>query len=71
MWKFIKYLIIELTNKYGTFIWVGTHLSMTQTNWHWLLEALLCVFVNFLIIFSLYLQYKNNENEELRKTNNT
>jgi len=70
MMKFLKYLIITLMDKYGSFMWFGTHVSMTQTNWHWLLETFLCVFVNFLVIFSLYLQYKEIENEKLRKTDN-
>jgi hypothetical protein len=69
--KLIKYLIIQLMNKYGSFIWFGTHLSMTQTNWHYLLETFLCVIVNFLIIFSLYLQYKDEQYEKLQKTNNS
>jgi uncharacterized membrane protein len=68
--KFVKYLIIQLMNKYGSFIWFGTHLSMTQTNWHYLLETFLCIIVNFLIIFSLYLQYKDEQYEKLQKTNN-
>jgi hypothetical protein len=58
-------------NKYGSFIWFGTHLSMTQTNWHYLLETFLCIIVNFLIIFSLYLQYKDEQYEKLQKTNNS
>jgi uncharacterized membrane protein len=69
--KFVKYLIIQLMNKYGSFIWFGTHLSMTQTNWHYLLETFLCIIVNFLIIFSLYLQYKDEQYEKLQKTNNS
>ncbi len=71
MVKFLKYLIITIMDKYGSFMWFGTHLSMTQTNWHYLIETFLCVFVNFLVIFSLYLQYKEIENEKLRKTNNS
>lgn len=71
MLKFLKYLIIQLMNRYGSFMWFGTHLSMTQTDWHYLLETFLCVSVNFLVLFSLYLQYKEEENEKLRKTNNT
>ena len=59
--KFLRYLLIELTNKYGSFIWFGTHVSMTQTDWHWILESFLCLFVNIIIIFSLYLQYKDFE----------
>ena len=71
MMKFLKYLIITLMDKYGSFMWFGTHISMTQTNWHWLLETFFCVLVNFLVIFSLYLQYKEIENEKIRKTDNT
>lgn len=69
--KFLKYLIVELMNKYGSFMWFGTHVSMTQTDWHWLFETFLCVFINFLVLFSLYLQYIDIENEKLHKTNNT
>jgi hypothetical protein len=71
MLKFFKYLIVQLMNKYGSFMWFGTHVSMTQTDWHYLLETFLCVFVNFLVLFSLYLQYKEEENEKLRKTDST
>jgi uncharacterized membrane protein SirB2 len=71
MMKFLKYLIITLMDKYGSFMWFGTHISMTQTDWHWLLETFFCVLVNFLVIFSLYLQYKEIQNEKLRKTDNT
>ena len=58
-------------DKYGSFMWFGTHISMTQTDWHWLTETFFCVLVNFLVIFSLYLQYKEIENEKLQKTDNT
>lgn len=71
MLKFFKYLIVQLMNKYGSFMWFGTHVSMTQTNWHYLLETFLCVFVNFLVIFSLYLQYREEQNEKLQKTDTT
>jgi len=70
MFKFLKFLLITLMDKYGSFMWIGTHLSMTQTDWHYLLETFLCVIVNFLVIFSLYLQYKEKENEKLQKTDN-
>jgi uncharacterized membrane protein SirB2 len=69
MMKFLKYLIITLMDKYGSFMWFGTHISMTQTDWHWLFETFLCVFVNILIVFSLYLQYK--EIEKSQKTKDT
>ena len=71
MINLLKYLIIQTMNKYGSFMWIGTHVSMTQTNWHWLLETFLCIFVNFLVIFSLYLQYKEEKNEKLQETNST
>jgi hypothetical protein len=71
MIKFLKYLLIEVMNKYGSFMWFGTHLSMTQIEWHYLIESFLCVLVNLLVIFSVYLQYKEIENEKLRKTDNT
>jgi hypothetical protein len=71
MLKFFKYLIVQLMNKYGSFMWFGTHVSMTQTNWHYLIETFLCVFVNFLVIFSVYLQYKEEQNEKLQETDST
>jgi hypothetical protein len=71
MVKFFKYLIIQLMNKYGSFMWFGTHVSMTQTDWHWIFESFLCIFVNFLVIFSLYLQYREEQNEKLQKTDST
>ena len=71
MIKFLKYLIIQLMNKYGSFMWFGTHVSMTQTDWHYLIESFLCIFINLLVIFSLYLQYIEDKNEKLQKTNNT
>ena len=71
MIKFLKYLLVEVMNRYGSFMWFGTHISMTQTDWHYLIETFLCVLVNLLVIFSVYLQYKEIENEKLRKTDNT
>ena len=69
--KFLKYLIVTLMDKYGSFMWFGTHISMTQTDWHWLIETFFCVLVNFLVIFSLYLRYKEIENEKLQPPTNT
>ncbi len=66
MIRFLKYLLVQVMNKYGSFIWFGTHVSMTQTDWHYLIEIFFCVFVNFLVIFSIYLQYKEEENEKLQ-----
>jgi hypothetical protein len=71
MIKFLRYLLVQIMNKYGSFMWFGTHVSMTQTDWHYLIEIFLCLLVNFLIIFSVYLQYKDEQNEKLQKTNNS
>ena len=71
MVKFLKYLIIQIMNKYGSFMWFGTHVGLTQVDWHYLLETFLCVLVNFLMIFSVYLQYKEEQNEKLQKTDSS
>jgi hypothetical protein len=69
--KFFKYLIVQIMNKYGSFMWFGTHVSLTQVDWHYLLEIFLCVLINFLMIFSVYLEWKDKEDEKLQKTTNT
>ena len=71
MIKFFKYLIVQIMNKYGSFMWFGTHVSLTQVDWHYLLEIFLCVLINFLMIFSVYLEWKDKEDEKLQKTTNT
>lgn len=51
-------------------MWVGTHISMTQTDWHWLLETILCIGLDMILVVGLYLEwveYKKNINNE--KTN--
>jgi hypothetical protein len=58
-------------SKYGSFMWFGTHVSLTQVDWHYLLEIFLCVLINFLMIFSVYLEWKDKEDEKLQKTTNT
>jgi hypothetical protein len=62
--------MIVFGQRYGSFVWFGTHISLTQTDWHWILETFLSLFVNFLIIFSLYLEWKVTEDEKIRKTDN-
>ena len=69
--KFFRYLIVQLMNKYGSFMWFGTHVSLTQVDWHYLLEIFLCVLINLLMIFSVYLEWKDKEDEKLQKTTNT
>lgn len=71
MIKFLKYLTVQIMNKYGSFMWFGTHVSLTQVDWHYILEIFLCVLINFLMIFSVYLEWKDKEDEKLQKTTNT
>jgi hypothetical protein len=62
--------MIVFGQRYGSFVWFGTHISLTQTDWHWILETFLSLLINFLIIFSLYLEWKITEDEKIRKTDN-
>ena len=71
MVKFLKYLIIQIMDKYGSFMWFGTHIGVTQVDWHYILEIFLCIFINFLMFFSLYLEWKDKEDEKLQKTPDT
>ena len=71
MINFFKYLIVQIMNKYGSFMWFGTHIGVTQIDWHYLVEIFLCVLVNFLMIFSVYLEWKDKEDEKLQKTTHT
>lgn len=71
MIKFIKYLTVQIMNKYGSFMWFGAHIGVTQVDWHYLLEIFLCLLINFLMIFSVYLEWKDIEDEKLQKNTNT
>ena len=46
-------------NRYGSFMWFGTHVCVTQVKWHWLLEILLCVLINFMVLHTIYLEWKD------------
>jgi hypothetical protein len=60
MAKFLKYLFINVMNKYGSFMWFGIHMGVTQVTWHWLLEIGLCLLMNILVIVSMYVEWKDN-----------
>jgi hypothetical protein len=65
--NFLRYLIINGVQRWGSFMWVGTHVSMTQTDWHWMLETILCVGLDIILVMGLYLEwveYKKNINNE-------
>ena len=61
MVKFLKYLLVEIMNKYGSFMWIGTHVGMTQVNWHWVLEIFLCIIVNILMVIAIYWEWSQQK----------
>ncbi len=61
MKSFFRYLIVTGMQRYGSFMWFGTHVSMTQTDWHWILETGLCILVNALVMIGLYFEWKDRE----------
>jgi len=59
MKNFLRYFYITVMNKYGSFMWFGVHLGMTQVNWHWALETSLCLLINLMVIHTIYLEWKS------------
>lgn len=47
-------------NKYGSFMWFGAHLGVTQVDWHWVLEIVLCVLINLMVLHTIYLEWKES-----------
>jgi hypothetical protein len=71
MIEFFKHLLITIMNRYGSFMWFGTHVGVTMVDLHYIFEIFLCLLVNFLVVFSVYLEWKDKKNEKLQKTNDT
>lgn len=46
-------------NKYGSFMWFGIHMGVTQVDWHWFLEILFCVLINLMVFHTIYLEWKS------------
>jgi hypothetical protein len=63
MKKFFRYLFINVMNKYGSFMWFGIHMGVTQVSWHWVLEVGLCLLMNTLVIISMYVEWKDSHNK--------
>jgi hypothetical protein len=63
MKKFFRYLFINVMNKYGSFMWFGIHMGVTQVSWHWVLEVGLCLLMNTLVIISMYVECKDSQNK--------
>jgi hypothetical protein len=69
MKDFIKHVIVEGTKRWGGFMVIGGHVSMTQTDWHWIFETSLCVSLDALLVLGLYLEWKEskiNKDEHIR-----
>lgn len=56
-------------NRYGSFMWFGTHVGVTIVDLHYVFEIFLCIFVNFLVIFSVYLEWRDKKIENLKEHN--
>jgi hypothetical protein len=63
MKKFFKYLFINVMNKYGSFMWFGIHMGVTQVSWHWVLEIGLCLLMNMLVIVAMYVEWKDSHSK--------
>jgi hypothetical protein len=40
-------------------MWFGIHMGVTQVNWHWILEILVCVLINLMVFHTIYLEWKS------------
>ena len=58
---FVKYLYVTLMNKYGSFMWFGVHVGVTQTELHWILETSACVLINLMVLHTIYLEWKDSK----------
>ncbi len=61
MKDFFKHLYLTLMNKYGSFMWFGAHIGVTQVNWHWILEITSCVLINFMVLHTIYIEWKDSK----------
>ena len=61
--EFLKHLFVEGTKRWGGFISLSGHLSITQTNWHWILETGLIVLLDSVLIIGIYIEW-NDDNKK-------
>ena len=61
MINFFKYIIIQLMNRYGSFMWFGVHVGVTQVDWHWVMEIFICVLINIMVLHTIYLEWKDSQ----------
>jgi C4-dicarboxylate transporter len=60
MKDFLKHFYLTLMNKYGSFMWFGAHMGVTQVDWHWILETSVCVLINLMVLHTIYIEWKDN-----------
>ena len=62
--SFARYLLIKGTKRWGGFMAVGGHLSITQTDWHWILEICLAAGLDLLLVVGLYFEWHEHRGEK-------
>ena len=45
-------------------MWLGTHVSMTQTDWHWMLETTMCLGLDLIMIIAVYLEWHDEHKKK-------
>ena len=61
MIKFFKFLLVQVMNKYGSFMWFGVHMGVTQVDWHWILETIVCVLINLMVLHTIYIEWRDSK----------
>jgi C4-dicarboxylate transporter len=61
MKDFLKHFYLTLMNKYGSFMWFGAHMGVTQVDWHWILETSMCVLINLMVLHTIYIEWKDSK----------
>jgi hypothetical protein len=59
--SFAKYLYLTLMDKYGSFMWFGAHIGVTQVDWHWILETFMCVLINLMVLHTIYIKWRDTK----------
>jgi hypothetical protein len=62
--KFLKFFFITGTQRWGSFMWLGTHYSMTQTDWHWVIETSVCIGLDLLLIIGVFIEWKETHKHD-------
>jgi hypothetical protein len=63
MKDFLKHLYLTLINKYGSFMWFGVHMGVTQVDWHWILETVACVLINLMVLHTIYIEWRDGKSK--------